>query len=551
MIHACAMPAADEFTPQEKLRLERLELSLKASSEGLWDWFVGKDEIYYSSRILELLDLTESLDRPNIFLPPHSAIHEDDLEIFKGVVTRAMEVHGPSTLAIDARVNTIDDTARWLRIRGTIVRNSDGNVIRIAGSMIDISLRKQAEAQVDEERYLLRQLIDHIPVHVYFKDRESRFVLANQGMAEWIGFEHPDQLLGKHDRDIFREEHAKEAHEDESKIMATGQPISEKLERELWREGEKAGDTWVLTSKFPWKDRKGTVKGTFGVSNDVTELVQTRQEAVAMAKELQQRNQTYEEELQLAREIQQALAGGDVPRFQTEEGSSLTISSRYIPISGLAGDFFEVIPISSTQAGFLICDVMGTGVRAALVVAMLRGLLEKQKSQAADPGQFLRGLNDGLSAILERAETTLFATAFYAVADLTTGTFRYSCAGHPGPIAAGQNGVHQLATNRSSKGPALGLIPRAAYPTTEIPLSSVDRLVMFTDGVLEAENEHGEPFFELRLMDIVRESSGDSLEKLLDTILSNVLEFSESMQFDDDVCLLALEPRLIPASVSN
>jgi sigma-B regulation protein RsbU (phosphoserine phosphatase) len=534
-------PSGEFGGTTERLLLERLELSLRASSEGLWDWSLEQGAIYYSSRVRELLEADGKGDLPNLFLPPHDAIHEDDLPAFRSAVTRVLEPHGQNTLVVDAKVKTKMPEPRWLRIRGTVVRDADGRVTRIAGSMIDISLRKRAEAQVEEERFLLRQLIDHIPVQVYFKDRKSRFVLANQGMAEWMGLENPNQLLGKHDRNFFEDQHSSEAQADENRIMETGEPVTEKLEQEIWQ--EKGEETWVLTSKFPWKDRNGELKGTFGVSNDVTELVETRLEAVAMAKELQQRNKAYEEELQLAREIQQALASGGFPNIAAKDGSSLALGSRYIPISGLAGDFYEVIPISPGQAGMLICDVMGNGVRAALVVAMLRGLLEKQRSQAADPGQFLRGLNDGLSAILERAGTTMFATAFYAVMDLEEGTLRYSCAGHPGPIAIGPDGVRQLADVRAEKGPALGLIRGAAYPTNELPLHSVDRLVMFTDGVLEAENRKGEPFFEKRLMEIVAKHAADPLDTLLDSILATVLEFSETMQFNDDVCLLAVAPQ--------
>ena len=223
-------------------------------------------------------------------------------------------------------------------------------------------------------------------------------------------------------------------------------------------------------------------------------------------------------------------------------GHSFTrFSARYIPISGLAGDFFEVIQIEKDRAGVLICDVMGHGVRSALIVAMLRGLLEKQRSQAADPGAFLHGLNDGLAAILERAGTTMFATAFYGVIDLSAGTFTYSCAGHPGPIIDGPEGVRQIAADRSQKGPGLGLIRGSAYPVRSIPLSEIRRIILFTDGVLEAENRDGEPFFEKRLMEIVTRNSAGSLDHLLDGILSSVLAFSEAQHFDDDVCLLGIE----------
>ena len=189
----------------------------------------------------------------------------------------------------------------------------------------------------------------------------------------------------------------------------------------------------------------------------------------------------------------------------------------------------------------LICDVMGHGVRSALIVAMLRGLLEKQRAQAQEPGLFLQGLNDGLAAILERADTTMFATAFFGVVDLAAGTFRYSCAGHPGPIVAGKNGVRQIACERSHKGPGLGLIRGATYPTNEIELAEIDRMILFTDGVLEAENQSGEPFFENRLMEIIGLKSAEPMENLLDGILSSVLAFSEGQHFDDDVCLLGIE----------
>ncbi len=529
--------APDDGTQED---LERLQLALKASNEGIWDWIPGRKEIFYSRRILEFLECGTTR-APNLFLPPHDSIHPEDRASFERALSQALENGGPQTLAVDVRVRTGGATWRWLRIRGTVVRDRAGEANRIAGSMIDISQRKAAEAQVEEERFQLRQLIDHVPVQIYFKDLQSRFTLANQGMAHWMGLEDVSELVGRHDRDFFDQDHWQPAEEDERKILETGQPITGKLEHETWRESGE--DTWVVTSKFPWRDRQGHLKGTFGVSSDVTSLVRAQREATALAEELQIRNKAYEEELQLAREIQQALAGGGFPNVQANGGRALGFDARYVPISGLAGDFYEVVPIAEDAAGFLICDVMGHGVRSALIVAMLRGLLEKQRSQASDPGQFLRGLNDGLAAILERAGTTMFATAFYGVADLGGNRLRYACAGHPGPIAAGPAGVRQIAADRPEKGPGLGLIRGAAYPVGELPLTDLDRLVLFTDGVLEAENRQGEPFFEKRLMEIVGSSAALPLEGMLDSILSSVLEFSEGKHFDDDVCLLGVELR--------
>ncbi|MGD7652510.1 MAG: SpoIIE family protein phosphatase [Verrucomicrobiales bacterium] len=519
-----------------EVKLERLELALKASNEGIWDWWIDSGEIYYSRRILEFFECGQNR-APRIFNPPYQHIHPDDRQAFERALTQSLEDNGPENLVVDARVQTGSGAWRWLRIRGTVVRNREGNTIRIAGSMIDISRRKTAEAQVEDERFLLLQLINHVPLHIYFKDLSSHFVMVNQGMAQWSGFDSPEDLIGKHDRDFFEEEHWKPAAHDEKRIIETGSPITGQIEHETWHQGE---DTWVMTSKFPWRDRHGHIKGTFGVSSDVTDLVTARQQATDLARQLQLKNEAYEEELHLAREIQQALTAGGFPDIRNAK-QKLHFGARYIPISGLAGDFFEVIQVREDCAALLISDVMGHGVRSALIVAMLRGLLEKQHGQADDPGSFLQGLNDGLAAILERAGTTMFATAFYALIDLKENTFSYACAGHPGPIIEGPDGVRQIATDRKHKGPGLGLIRGSAYPTHTIPLDSLHRMVLFTDGVIEAENNEGEPFFEARLTEIIGQKTDASLSELLDAILSSVLSFSDAKHFDDDVCLLGVD----------
>ncbi len=480
--------------PDALIDSERLELALRASNEGIWDWRTDEKKIYYSRRILEFLECTES-GAPNIFLSPHLPIHHLDRPGFVRAMGQAMEPHGPQTLAVDARVRTGGDTWRWLRIRGTVVRDRKGEAVRIAGSMIDISLRKSAESQIEEERHLLKNLIDHVPLQIYFKNLESRVVMANKGMAEWHGLNSAKDLLGKHDRDLFSNTHWEKAAADEKRIIENGAPMTGQLERETWREGS---ETFVMTSKFPWMDKEGKVKGTFGVSSDVTSLVLAQRQATELANELQQKNASYEEEVKLAREIQQALSTTGFPPVTSENGNRLSFASRYLPISGLAGDFFEVIPLGGNKFGIFICDVMGHGVRAALVVAMLRGLLVTQSTKGSESQHFLEGINRGLASILKRASVTMFATAFHGVIDLEALTLSYSCAGHPGPVVIGNGNNRQLCTERGEKGPALGLLEDASYTAHTIDLSEISRILLFTDGVLEAENKDGEQFLEKR-----------------------------------------------------
>jgi sigma-B regulation protein RsbU (phosphoserine phosphatase) len=526
-----------EPPPKPDLESDRLELALRASNEGIWDWLTDQKAIFYSRRILEFLECTGS-SAPNIFLPPHLPVHHAERPAFVGALAQALDPSGPETLAVDARVQTGANDWRWLRIRGTVVRDRKGNTIRIAGSMIDISLRKAAEAQIEEERHLLRELIDHVPLQIYFKDLESRMVMTNKGMAEYHGFGSGAELVGKHDRDLFSNTHWEKAAEDERRIIESCIPMTGQLETETWREG---GESFVLTSKFPWRDRSGAIKGTFGVSSDVTSLVLAQRQAIELANELQQKNASYEEEVKLAHEIQQALATTGFPSVKSGNANRLNFGSRYLPISGLAGDFFEVLALGDDRYGVFICDVMGHGVRAALVVSMLRGLLATQNVKNRDSAEFLSAMNTGLTSILKRANVTMFATAFYGIIDLEELTLEYSCAGHPGPVIAGKGRNIQLCTDRREKGPALGLIQNVAYSTMEIDLEGIQRILLFTDGVLEAENEAGEQFLEGRLLGVSVKDSEKTLDTWLDSILDTVLDFSDGHHFDDDVCLLGIE----------
>lgn len=133
--------------------------------------------------------------------------------------------------------------------------------------------RQQAEAGLLYERYLLRMLMDTSPDHIYFKDRERRFIRINKALVDWFGVERPEQILGKTDADFFRAEHARQAAEDEQTVMRSGQSLM-KREKETWPDGR---ETWVSTTKSPLMDEGGNIIGTFGISRDITDQVKAEE----------------------------------------------------------------------------------------------------------------------------------------------------------------------------------------------------------------------------------------------------------------------------------
>ena len=131
----------------------------------------------------------------------------------------------------------------------------------------DVTARERVTAALTSPRHRLSTMMDNLPDNIWFKDRESRFVAANRAMLSWTGSKDQSEIVGKTDHDLFSEEHADAALADEQKIIATGQPMVAFDENETWPDGHQ---TWVSTTKMPWRDASGNVIGIFGWSRDIT-----------------------------------------------------------------------------------------------------------------------------------------------------------------------------------------------------------------------------------------------------------------------------------------
>ena len=158
--------------------------------------------------------------------------------------------------------------------------------------LADACRTKSSPAHVAEVR-LLMTLMDGIPDRIYFKDLQSRFILANRAQANLFGIASPDDMVGKTDFDFFAEEHARAAYEDEQRVIKTGQPVVNKEEKETWPDGTV---TWSSSTKLPLLDGAGKVIGTFGVSRDVTERRQAQEslrESETRYRQLLEQSPTY------------------------------------------------------------------------------------------------------------------------------------------------------------------------------------------------------------------------------------------------------------------
>ena len=149
----------------------------------------------------------------------------------------------------------------------SLLSDGAGNTAGVLCAGEDISTRTLAEGELAFEHSLLQALMDNLPDHIYFKDRDSRFLLANAAMAKSFGLADPAAFLGKTDFDFFTDEHARQAFADEQAIIRTTQPLRTE-EKETWPDKP---DSWVSSTKIPLYDKDGIIIGTFGVSRDITE----------------------------------------------------------------------------------------------------------------------------------------------------------------------------------------------------------------------------------------------------------------------------------------
>ncbi|HEX3989333.1 MAG TPA: PAS domain-containing protein, partial [Verrucomicrobiae bacterium] len=172
-----------------------------------------------------------------------------------------------------------DGHETWALTSKMPLLNKEGEIVGTFGVSKDITAFKQAEAALAHERHLLTSLLDNSVDCIYFKDRESRFVRCSHSQSRRFA---SGEIIGKTDFELFTEEHARPAFEDEQEIMRTGRPVIGKVEREISKVGR---ESWALTTKMPLRDQNGEIIGTFGISKDITGIKQAEAELEKTHKE--------------------------------------------------------------------------------------------------------------------------------------------------------------------------------------------------------------------------------------------------------------------------
>ena len=251
--------------------------------------------------------------------------------------------------------------------------------------------------------------------------------------------------------------------------------------------------------------------------------------------EHERERQRMEEQINIARGIQQAL----LPK-NFRDYPHLSVSGINFPCLSVGGDYFDVFPLSDKRTAFLIADVSGKGLGAALLTTMLQGALSGM-TLGTDPALVFNHVNRFLCG---HAEVGRYATMFFAIVD-EQGHLEYINAGHPSPFLIRRGVAEDVFTEGSYP---VGLVPEAEYTAVCLKLEPGDTLVLFSDGVTEAMDPSEQLFGVPRLREVLTGHMQTPLEELQQIVLESVENFARGASQADDLTLLLVRYRATAAA---
>jgi len=238
-------------------------------------------------------------------------------------------------------------------------------------------------------------------------------------------------------------------------------------------------------------------------------------------------------ELEMARQIQLSILPRDTPKIR-----GLHIVARYLPMTSVAGDFYDFIIVDDKRVGILVADVSGHGLPSALIASMLQVALTAQAAHASEPERVLSGLNQALCGKFERS----FVTAAYVFVDMEKKLMTYAGAGHP-PLLFSRKSAGKVSAV-TENGLFLGMFPEATYASLQLPVQAEDRVVLYTDGIPETKSPSEQEFGTARFIKFMENNRSLAVDHFADGLLDELSRWSEQPRGQgqqDDITVLTID----------
>ncbi len=277
-----------------------------------------------------------------------------------------------------------------------------------------------------------------------------------------------------------------------------------------------------VTKPIDFDDLEATLKKTILEALTFKQAVKDRDQLV-----------TIQQELEVARKIQQSIVPRRFPPFPDRK--EFEIHATMIPAKDVGGDFYDFFLIDDDRLAFVIGDVAGKGVPAALFMAVSKTLLKATALKGLPPEECLQQVN---RILYMESVAAMFVTIFYGILSTRTGELHYCNGGHNPPYLLRANG--QIEALELTGGIALGAMKNTAYKAKQITLQAGDGIFLFTDGVTEAMDRNNELFSEARLEENLKGKTGVSLPQLIEGVIAAINIYASGAPQADDITTLAL-----------
>ncbi len=392
------------------------------------------------------------------------------------------------------------------------VKDEKGNVVLLVPEGRDITERKRAE----EKSLRLATIVESSDDAIVGKTVDGLITSWNRGAEKIFGYSE-DEVLGQPIMMLVPSAYADEVRQTQERIRR-----GEHIEHFETVRRRKDGELIHMSLTYsPIKDEQGRIVAVSTIGRDITEQQKSARALLDNAR--------INRELEIAKEIQQSF----LPACPRELSGMLT-ACRCVPATYVGGDYYDFFSLPGGIVDVVIADVTGHSVGASLLMTMTRSVLHAKVNTSRSPGKLLAAVNDLLHDDLAKAELQI--TMFYVRFDTENRTLAYANAGHNPPLLfRAQQGVF---TELDAEGLLMGVKTDVRFEEKITRLEAGDILILYTDGVTEAENADDELFGSKRLREVIAEHCDRHPEQILVAIFEKLAAFTDTRSLLDDVAMI-------------
>ena len=402
--------------------------------------------------------------------------------------------------------------------------NEAGELLGLIGISRDITQRKKAELRLKSQSAALKSAANGIVI----TNINGEVVWVNPAFTKLTGYAWRE-VVGKNPRLLGSGKHDKSFYDDMWKTILAGETWQGEIINKK-KNGELFHEEMTIT---PVLDDKGEISQFVAIKNDITERKQL-EEVMVKAKE------RMENELNVAKDIQMSMLPLIFPAFPKRD--EIDIYAELIPAREVGGDFYDFYFLDENHICYVMGDVSGKGVPAALMMAVTKTLLKSRAGNDKSTASILTHVNN---EIAKDNDTYMFITVFIAILNTNTGKLLYSNAGHnPSYIINKTN--KKITKLGDLHGPVIGAMEEMTYGETSLVLKKNEIVLCYTDGVTESQNINEELYSDARFEELLKKGKYDSSSSLVKLIVASVKEFEGEADQFDDITVMALEYRQNP-----